>query len=63
MLWPLALMLRQGLMVDGLPSVAPLQEALHSRSVARALSNSLDSAAVSATLSLILGRDWRSFWG
>ena len=55
MLLPLALMLRQGLLVDGLPSLAPLQDALASRSVARALWNSLDSAAVSATLALILG--------
>jgi iron(III) transport system permease protein len=55
MLVPLALMLRQGLLVDGLPSLAPLQNALGSRSVARALWNSIDSAAVSATLSLGLG--------
>ncbi|PWK57954.1 ABC transporter permease [Roseicyclus mahoneyensis] len=55
MLVPLGLMLRQGLLVDGLPSLAPLQGALGNRSVARALWNSLDSAAVSATLSLGLG--------
>lgn len=48
-------MLRQGLLVDGLPSLVPLQDALGSRSVARALWNSLDSAVVSATLSLGLG--------
>ena len=55
MLWPLALVLRQGLLVEGAPSLAPLQDALASRSVARALWNSLDSAAVSATLALVLG--------
>ncbi len=55
MMLPLGLLLRQGLMVDGLPSLAPLQDALQSRSVARALWNSLDSAAVSATLALVLG--------
>lgn len=55
MLVPLGLMLRQGLMVDGLPSIEPLQGALGNRSVARALWNSLDSAAVSASLSLMLG--------
>lgn len=55
MLVPLGLMLRQGVMVDGLPSLAPLQGALENRSVARALWNSFDSAAVSATLSLIIG--------
>jgi iron(III) transport system permease protein len=55
MLVPLGLMLRQGMLVDGLPSLAPLQDALGNRSVARALWNSLDSAAVSATLSLAIG--------
>ena len=55
MLWPLALMLRQGVLVEGVPSLGPLQDALASRSVARALWNSLDSAAVSATLALVLG--------
>lgn len=55
MLVPLGLMLRQGLTVDGLPSFAPLQGVLENRSVARALWNSLDSAAVSATLSLVVG--------
>jgi len=52
---PLALLLRQGLIADGAPSLAPLAGALQSRSVARALWNSLDSALVSATLALGLG--------
>lgn len=55
MVVPLGLMLRQGLLVDGLPSLAPLRDALGNRSVARALWNSIDSAAVSAALSLALG--------
>ncbi len=52
---PLALLARVGLMDDGSLSLAPLMNALDSRSVPRALWNSIDSAGVSAALSLVAG--------
>jgi len=55
MLAPLGLLMQQGLMENGVPSLAPIREAMGSRSVARALWNSLDSAGVSAVLALIVG--------
>ena len=55
MVLPLALLLGAGLMADGAPSLAPLRDALDSRSVPRALWNSLESAAISAALSLVAG--------
>lgn len=55
MLAPLALLLQTGLMADGVPTLDPIRNALDSRSVPRALWNSLESAAISAVLSLIVG--------
>lgn len=55
MLLPLANLLLAGLMADGTPSLAPFRHALDSRSVPRALWNSLESAAISAALSLVAG--------
>ncbi|SEA11864.1 ABC transporter permease [Rubrimonas cliftonensis] len=52
---PLALVAQVGLTADGAFSLAPLTEAIGSRSVQRALWNSIDSAAVSAALSLVVG--------
>ena len=52
---PLGLLVQQGMMADGVPSLAPLNAALASPSVARALWNSLDSAGVSALLALGVG--------
>jgi iron(III) transport system permease protein len=54
MLLPLANLLLAGLMVEGTPSLAPFRDALDSRSVPRALWNSLESAAISAALSLVV---------
>lgn len=55
MVTPLAQLLIAGLMADGAPSLVPFREALDSRSVPRALWHSLESAAISAALSLIIG--------
>ena len=55
MVMPLAHLFFAGLMAEGAPSLAPLRDALNSRSVPRALWNSLESAAISAALSLISG--------
>jgi len=55
MVLPLGQLLFAGLMADGTLSLAPLREALGSRSVPRALWNSLESAAISAALSLVVG--------
>jgi len=55
MVTPLALLLQTGLLADGVPSLDPIREALGSRSVLRALLNSLQSATVSAALALIVG--------
>ena len=55
MLAPMALLLQTGLMADGVPTLDPIRNALDSRSVPRALWNSLESAAISAVLSLIVG--------
>ncbi len=52
---PLTLLARLALTEAGVPSLAPMAEALQSRSVQRALYNSLYSAAVSALLALGLG--------
>ena len=52
---PLALLLRVGVTADGALSLAPLMEAAQSRSVLRALWNSLDSAAVSAAAATAVG--------
>jgi iron(III) transport system permease protein len=55
MVLPLAQLMVAGLMADGAPSLAPFRDALDSRSVPRALWNSLESAAISAALSLVAG--------
>jgi iron(III) transport system permease protein len=55
MVVPLAQLLVSGLMSDGAPSLAPMLDALGGRSVPRALWNSLESAAISAALSLVAG--------
>lgn len=55
MVLPLANLLFAGLMADGTPSLAPFRDALDSRSVPRALWNSVESAAISAALSLVFG--------
>ena len=52
---PLALLARVGLTDAGTFSVAPLAEALQSSSVRRALSNSLESATISALLATVIG--------
>jgi len=53
--FPLGLLARVGVMAEGAPSLAPLLEALASRSVQRALWHSLESAAVSACGALVIG--------
>lgn len=55
MVLPLANLLSAGLLADGTLSLAPFRDALDSRSVPRALWNSLESAAISAALSLVAG--------
>lgn len=55
MVLPLANLLSAGLLADGSLSLAPFRDALDSRSVPRALWNSLESAAISAALSLVAG--------
>jgi iron(III) transport system permease protein len=55
MVLPLVQLLGAGLMADGTLSLAPMRDALDSRSVPRALWNSLESAAISAALSLVAG--------
>ena len=55
MVTPLALLLRAGFFTEGALSLAPVQEALSSRSVPRALWNSLESATLSAGLALVAG--------
>jgi len=55
MVAPLGLLLQLGMMDDGAPSLAPIRDALGNRSVGRALWNSLESAGVSAVLSLAVG--------
>ena len=55
MVVPLVLLLRMGLMEEGRPSLTPILAALDSRSVPRALWNSLESAGASALLSLVAG--------
>lgn len=52
---PLMLLARTGLMVEGVPSLGPMAEALGSRAVMRALGNSLDSALWSAVLATGFG--------
>lgn len=55
MVTPLALLLREGLLADGVPSLGPIREAMGSRSVPRALWHSLESAGISAALALVAG--------
>lgn len=55
MVLPLALLLGAGLMADGTLSLEPMRAALDSRSVPRALWNSIESAAISAVLALAIG--------
>jgi len=55
MVLPLGLLLRQGLLADGVPSLEPLRAAMGSGSVARALWHSIDSAGVSALIALVAG--------
>ena len=55
MVLPLVQLLSAGLMADGTLSLGPFRDALDSRSVPRALSHSLESAAISAALSLAAG--------
>lgn len=55
MVAPLALLLQAGLLADGAPSLAPIRDMLASRSVPRALWNSIESAATSAALALAAG--------
>jgi iron(III) transport system permease protein len=52
---PLALLARAGLTADGILTLAPILDALDSRSVPRALVNSLDSAFFSGLIALVLG--------
>ncbi len=52
---PLAQLARAGLTADGVVTLQPILDALDSRSVPRALVNSLDSAFFSATIALVLG--------
>jgi iron(III) transport system permease protein len=55
MVTPLALLFREGLFEDGVPSLDPIRAALESRSVPRALWNSLESAAISSALATLVG--------
>jgi len=55
LLAPLVQLFLAGLMAEGTPSLAPLRDALDSRSVPRALWNSLESATISAAFSLFAG--------
>ena len=52
---PLALLARAGLTMDGALTLQPILDALDSRSVPRALVNSLDSAFFSGLVALVLG--------
>jgi iron(III) transport system permease protein len=52
---PLALLARAGLTLDGAVTLQPILDALDSRSVPRALVNSLDSAFFSGLIALALG--------
>lgn len=52
---PLGLLFAEGLRGPNGPSLGPVFEAVQSRAVQRALLNSLDSAAISALLALVLG--------
>ena len=52
---PLAQLARAGLTADGVVTLQPVLDALDSRSVPRALINSLDSAFFSALIALVLG--------
>lgn len=52
---PLALLARAGLTLDGAVTLQPILDALDSRSVPRALINSLDSAFFSGLIALVLG--------
>ncbi|MEM6667536.1 MAG: ABC transporter permease subunit, partial [Pseudomonadota bacterium] len=53
--FPVALLARAGLTLDGVLTLAPILNVLDSRSVPRALLNSLDSAFFSALVALALG--------
>lgn len=53
--FPLGLLGRVGMLDDGAVSLGPMRDALASRSVLRALGHSLESAGVSAALSLVMG--------
>jgi len=55
MVTPLALLFREGFLADGAPSLDPIRAALESRAVARALWNSLESAAISSVLATVVG--------
>lgn len=55
MVTPLALLFREGLSAEGAPSLEPIRTALDSRSVPRALLNSLESAAISSVLATLVG--------
>ncbi|MGI3170731.1 ABC transporter permease [Pseudooceanicola sp. C21-150M6] len=52
---PLGLLAKVGLSDGGLPSLAPLLDAIGSRSVQRATWNSLESSAISGLAALVLG--------
>ncbi|MGX1309014.1 iron(III) transport system permease protein [Amorphus suaedae] len=52
---PLLLLFKVGLAPEGVPSLAPLVEALQSRSVLSALWNSLESSLLSAALATVVG--------
>ena len=54
-LWPLARLLAQAVLPGGEPSLAPLAEALASRSARRAAWHSVESSAVSAVGAVLLG--------
>lgn len=55
LVYPLSLLARVGITQDGILSLAPLLEALGSRSVLRAFFHSLESAFLSSILSLVAG--------
>lgn len=52
---PLALLFRLGIAPDGVPDITPLIEALGSRSVQKALWNSLETSALASLLAVLTG--------
>lgn len=55
MVAPVALLFREGFLVDGVPSLEPVRAALESSSVSRALWNSLESATISSVIATLAG--------